>query len=68
MRPGIWSTSADETGPAAKGSDCHWEDDMSDGYKAGFGITNLIMLAGAVAGLAGVVLLFVAMLPAVMAG
>jgi hypothetical protein len=41
---------------------------MSDGYKSGFGITNLIMLAGAFASLAGVVLLFVAMLPAVMAG
>ena len=41
---------------------------MSDGYKAGFGVTNIIMLAGAFAGLAGVVVLFLAMLPAVMAG
>ena len=41
---------------------------MSDGYKSGFGLTNIIMLAGAGAGLAGVVVLFMAMLPAVMAG
>jgi hypothetical protein len=41
---------------------------MSDGYKARFGVTNVIMLLGAGAGLAGVVALFVAMLPAVMAG
>ena len=41
---------------------------MSDGYKAGFGVTNIIMLQGAFAGLAGVVVLFLAMLPAVTAG
>lgn len=41
---------------------------MSDGYKARFGVTNVIMMAGALAGLGGVVALFFAMLPAVMAG
>lgn len=41
---------------------------MSDGYKSGFGVTNVILLLGVGAGLVGVVALFVAMLPAVLAG
>lgn len=41
---------------------------MSDGYKARFGVTNVIMMLGALAGLAGVATLFAVMLPALMAG
>lgn len=41
---------------------------MSDGYKSGFGVTNVILLLGVGAGLLGVVALFAAMLPAVLAG